>query len=54
VGAPWGGASAGIVETGSGCCEAARDDASGPFSLRTGVPVRGGAGLGAFAVVGAA
>jgi hypothetical protein len=51
VGAPCGGASAGIAAIGSGCCEAARDDTSGPFSRRTGVPVLGGTGLGAFAAV---
>ena len=49
VGAPCGGASAGIAEAESGCWEAARDDTSGPFSRRTGVPVLGGAGLGALA-----
>lgn len=52
TGAPWGGAASGMVKAGSGCCEAARDVLSGPF-VRKGVPVRAGAGLGAF-VEGAA
>jgi hypothetical protein len=51
AGAPCAGASAGIVETGSGCWEAAREDVSGPFSRRIGVPVRRGAGLGALAAL---
>lgn len=55
TGAPWGGASAGMVKPESGCCEAARDELlSWPFMLRRGVPVRAGAaaaaGLGAFEV----
>ena len=45
VGAPCGGASLGIVVTGSGCCDVARLVTSLPFVLRLGVPMRGGAGL---------
>lgn len=49
VGAPWGGASLGMVKPGSGCCEADLEPES-PLVLRIGVPVR--AGIGDAAVAG--
>lgn len=49
VGAPWGGASGGMVKPGSGCCDAARELASCPL-VRSGVLVRAGAGLAALVV----
>ena len=50
VGAPWSGASGGMVKPGSGCCDAARELVSCPL-VRSGVLVRAGAGLAALAVV---
>lgn len=50
VGAPCGGASLGMVGAGSGCCEVALEVESWPLVFRTGVPVRRGAGLGAFVI----
>ena len=52
AGAPCGGASFGIAGAGSGCCEVALEVTSLPL-VRDGVPVLGGAGLGAFAPPGA-
>lgn len=45
TGAPWGGASAGMVKPGSGCWEAAREEelaSCWPLVARRGVPVRAG------------
>lgn len=39
-----------MVGAGSGCCEVALEVESWPLVFRTGVPVRRGAGLGAFVI----